>query len=202
MEGIKGIDTATISLQLKSLVIYEFLKEYNELERVIREIFEKNISNIPTEVLYQFYFYYGGKIGTHIEYEAHTLKLDSIVYKEGEKFKNLSINQIVKILRTRPCIKIFDFSVESVQHSTTVFPFYDCVIRLINMRNRLAHEMVDLHFKDKDLIELLSYEQIAQESFQLLQNYDIKKMDDMTLYIASNIVYMHKLLDRLHSTIE
>ena len=58
--------------------------------------------------------------------------------------------------------------------------------------------MVDLCFKDQDLIELLSSEQIAQEPFDLLQNYDVRKMDNMTLYIASNIIYIRKLLSKLN----
>ena len=66
------------------------------------------------------------------------------------------------------------------------------------MRNKLAHEVVNLRFKDQDLIELLSLEQIAKEPFDLIQNYDIRRMDDMTLYIASNIVYIRKLLSKLN----
>lgn len=198
MDGVKGIDTKTISLQLKSLIVFEFLKEYNELERMIRKVFEKNISLLPTEILQQLYFYYGGKIGSYIEYESHTVRLDSVNFKEGELFKKLSINQIVKIFKDHPCIEAFNFVVVSIQRATTVFPFYDCVIRLLNMRNKLAHEVVDLRFKDQDLIELLSLEQIAKEPFDLIQNYDIRRMDDMTLYIASNIVYIRKLLSKLN----
>ena len=193
MDGVKGIDTKTISLQLKSLVVFEFLKEYNELEQAIRKVFEKNLSTLPQKILQQLYFYYGGKIGTYIEYEAHSVRLNSLDFKEGELFKTLSINQIIKIFKESPYLEDFNFVVESVQRTTTVFPFYDCVIRLLNMRNKLAHEVVDLQFKDRDLIELLSHEQIAREPFDLLQNYDVRKMDDMTLYIASNIVYIRKV---------
>lgn len=201
MDGVKGIDTKTISLQLKSLVVFEFLKEYNELEQTIRKVFERNLSTLPQKILQQLYFYYGGKIGTYIEYEAHSVRLSSLDFKEGELFKILSINQIVKIFKDYPCLEEFNFTVESVQRTTTVFPFYDCVIRLLNMRNKLAHEVADLHFKDSDLIELLSCDQIAQEPFDLLQNYDIQKMDDMTLYIASNIIYIRKLIAKLNSGI-
>lgn len=201
MDGVKGIDTKTISLQLKSLVVFEFLKEYNELEQAIRKVFEKNLSTLPQKILQQLYFYYGGKIGTYIEYEAHSVRLNSLDFKEGELFKTLSINQIIKIFKESPYLEDFNFVVESVQRTTTVFPFYDCVIRLLNMRNKLAHEVVDLQFKDRDLIELLSHEQIAREPFDLLQNYDVRKMDDMTLYIASNIVYIRKLLSKLNAEV-
>ena len=201
MDGVKGIDTKTISLQLKSLVVFEFLKEYNELEQTIRKVFERNLSTLPQKILQQLYFYYGGKIGTYIEYEAHSVRLNSLDFKEGELFKTLSINQIVKIFKDSPHLKAFNFEVESIQRSTTEFTFYDCVIRLLNMRNKLAHEVVDLRFNNRDLIELLSHEQIAREPFDLLQNYDIGKMDDMTLYIASNIVYIRKLLSKLSAEV-
>ena len=114
MDGVKGIDTKTISLQLKSLIVFEFLKEYNELERMIRKVFEKNISLLPPEILQQLYFYYGGKIGSYIEYESHTVRLDSVNFKEGELFKKLSINQIVKIFKDHPCIEAFNFVVVSI----------------------------------------------------------------------------------------
>ena len=68
------------------------------------------------------------------------------------------------------------------------------------MRNILAHEMVNLQFKDKDLVELLTFDQLEAQNFKILQNYDVGKMDNMTQFIASNIVYMRKLLAMLTST--
>ena len=41
-------------------------------------------------------------------------------------------------------------------------------------------------------------EQIEKETFEILQNFDVKKMDNMTQYIASNTIYMRKLLDLLN----
>lgn len=66
-----------------------------------------------------------------------------------------------------------------------------------NMRNKLAHEVTDLDFRDSDLIELLSPEQISQEPFELLQNFDLLKMDEMTQYIASNVIYIRKIISKL-----
>lgn len=198
MDGIKGIDASTMLLQLKSLLVYEFLKEYNELELIIRKIFEKSLSSFPSNVIQQLYFYYGGKIGSYIEYEAHSTKLLSLNYKSEEEFKELSINQIVKIFKENQCIKAFNFSITSIQRSAVEYSFYDCVIRLLRMRNKLAHEVVNFQFKNSDLIEMLTREQISTESFSVLQNYDVQKIDNMTMYIASNIVYIKRLLIRLH----
>lgn len=68
------------------------------------------------------------------------------------------------------------------------------------MRNMLAHEMVDLQFKDKHLIELLNMEQLEDQDFEIMQNFDIGKMDNMTQYIASNLVYMLKIIAVLEAS--
>ena len=75
MNGMKGIDQNTLSVQIKSLMIYEFLNEYTRLEQMIRETFEQNISSLPTKIVQQLYFYNGGRIGTYIDFEEDTVKL-------------------------------------------------------------------------------------------------------------------------------
>ena len=75
MNGMKGIDQSTLSVQIKSLMIYEFLNEYTRLEQMIRETFEQNISSLPTKIVQQLYFYNGGRIGTYIDFEEDTVKL-------------------------------------------------------------------------------------------------------------------------------
>lgn len=205
MDSIKRIDATTVSLvslQLKALFVYEFLKEYNELELTIRNIFEKNLSSLSLDVIQQLYFYYGGKIGSYIEYETHSTKLNTLSYKSKENFKGLSINQIIKIFQKDPKITPFNFSINSIQYSFQAYSFYDCITRLLNMRNKLAHEVVNYKFNNDDLIEMLTREQIAKKPFKALQNYDIQKTDDMTMYIASNIIYMQCILEKLNETAE
>ena len=197
MNGMKGIDQDTLSVQIKSLIIYEFLNEYNRLEQMIRGVFERSIPLLPQKVIQQLYFYHGGRIGTFIDNEEESLKLTTAKFKENDLFKGLTINQIIKIFKKNPCLDEFNFEIPSIQRVTTVFSFYDCVIRLLNMRNILAHEMVNIQFKNKDLIELLTFDQLEAHSFEILQNYDVRKMDNMTQYIASNIVYMCKIIAEL-----
>lgn len=200
MNGMNGIDQDTLSVQIKSLIIYEFLNEYNRLEQMIRGIFEQSIPTLPQKIIQQLYFYNGGRIGTFIDTEEESVKLTVVKYKENDLFKELTINQIVKIFKKNPCLDAFNFDIPSMHHTTTVFPFYDCVIRLLNMRNILAHEMVNIQFKNKDLIELLTFDQLEAHGFEILQNYDVRKMDNMTQYIASNIVYMRKIITELEAS--
>ena len=150
-------------------MIFEFLKEYNQLEHLIREKFEQNLPNLPSDILQQLYFYNGGRVATYIDAEEGAVKLNTVKYKRDDLFKEIKVNQLIKILKKNPCMQVFNCGVVSIQRTTTV-----------------------------DLIELLSLEQIEKETFEILQNFDVKKMDNMTQYIASNTIYMRKLLDLLN----
>lgn len=194
MSSMKVPSRKTILFQIKSLLIVEFLNTYNEFEKRVRCTFEDSIESLPPSKKQQLYFFYGGKLGTYIEYAEPSVKLTSVPYRERERFKELSINQILKIFQANSHDNLFDSKIKSLQRSTTVYPFIDCAIKLVNMRNKLAHELVDLHFDNKELIELLSIDNIRREPFDMLQNYDIGTMDEMSRCMASNIIYMRKMI--------
>lgn len=192
-------DVDVVSLQIRSVIIFEFLNEYNKFENTVRRTFEKNIPKLPVPILQKLYFYSGGRIGTYIDYGNSLVKLNVASFKENDLFKELTINQIIKIFQADLYISDFDFNIKSLQKSTINFSFFDCATRLINMRNKLAHEMRNIEFKSKDLIELLTFDQIERQSFDIMQNFDIKKMDNMTQYIASNIIYMREVISTLEN---
>jgi hypothetical protein len=186
-----------VQLQIKSLAVFEFLNLFNQFETKIRDLFEKNIEELDTIIIQKLYFYYGGKIGTFIDYPNDTMKLNVIDFKKNEKFRELTINQIVRILKQESSINFLKYKVDSLQYKTTYYEYMDCIIKLINMRNKLSHELSDLNFHEKDLIEMLSLDKLREYEFKTLQNYDLSLMDDMTKYIASNIVYMKIMLSKI-----
>ena len=191
-----------LTLQIKSLLIFDFLNEYNQFEKIVRTVFEKNIPKLPKEKKQQLYFFYGGKIGSCIEYEDPGLKFQELKYDSNENFSQLTINQILKIFKPNPgVIPEFNFQISSIQRSMTEFPFFDSAIKLLNMRNKLAHELIHLEFKNRDIIEQLSMEKIISETFEILNDYDISKMDNDSKQIASNIIYMRAIIDKLKDTV-
>ena len=202
MGSEKATEREIISLQLKSLLIFEFLNTYNQFEKTIRKVFEKSIPRLPAEKIQQLYFFYGGKIGSSIEYNEPGIKFQEIPYKRDETFKNLTVNQILKIFKPTPAvIEAYNFSVTSLR-SKTEYPFFDCALHLLNMRNKLAHELVDLKFNSKDVIEQLPIEQIKKEPFEILRDYDIQQMDSSSQEMASNIIYMRQLIQQLEKSIK
>ena len=181
-------------LQLKSLVVYQFLDTFNKLEKMVKYDFKKSLKCIDKENLNKLYFYYGGLISTYIDNDVEALKLNQIKFKREEEFGLLKINQIIKINKSSNIIKKYNDSIKSVQRESTVFDLQSCIIKLINMRNVMAHEIYECSFKDKDIIELLSKEKIRDAQFEFLTNYDTDLMDDMTKSIISNYYYMCEII--------
>lgn len=190
-----------LCFQLRAIIIYEYLRCFNKLENEIRKIFEKNIETLEPNFLNKLYFVYGGKIGTYIDYEQDVIKLREIVFKEKEIFKELSIIQILKLNKEANCIDEFKFQINSLQQKTVYFEFYDACIKLVNMRNILAHELNNINFKTKDIIETLSDEKILENADERIKNYDIYIMDEITKCIFSNLVYLKLILNVLNPEI-
>lgn len=191
----------TLSFQLRAIVIYEYLICFNKLEKEIRKIFERNIQILEPNFINKLYFVYGGKIGTYIDYEQDLLKLNEISFKEKELFKELSIIQILKLNKEANCIEEFKCQINSLQQRTVCFEFYDACIKLVNMRNILAHELTNINFKTTHIIEILSNEKISENVDERLKDYDVSLMDEITKSIFSNLVYLKLILNMLNPEI-
>lgn len=67
------------------------------------------------------------------------------------------------------------------------------------MRNKLAHELELITFKQSDIIEILSMNAIKENSIDWVADYDLGKMDDIAIGIYSNIVYICKIINMLQT---
>ena len=68
-------------LQLKSLVVYQFLDTFNKLEKIVKSDFKESLKCVDKDILNKLYFYYGGLIGTYIDNDIEALKLTEHRYK-------------------------------------------------------------------------------------------------------------------------
>ena len=118
-----------------------------------------------------------------------------------ETFKQLTTNQIIKTFKNDNCIKDYDFQIESIKSKTVFHDFYSCAIKLINMRNKLAHELKSCSFGEGESIELISIEKIRESELHMLDNFDISRMDNMSQQIASNLIYLNKILKNLQKSL-
>lgn len=182
------------------------------LENKVKSIFSDTISgfnrdfnSFPKEdaetyklLLYKLHFYYGIKsyrVSIDREYDAAELK--TVKFDSESKFKDFTLNEIIKMGDSCKIIKQFDFSVDSLQSSMVTFEFFSCVKKLLNMRNKLAHEVREPKFKDADCIELLSDDLISEE-LESKGMAQATQMADSTKQIASNLVYMDLIINKLN----
>ena len=118
-------------------------------------------------------------------------------YDDAELFKELSLNKIVKFDRKECIIPEFRANIDSIQTKSLSFTFHDSLLKFINMRNKLAHELNVISFTDKDVVERLSSSYIKQDAFEWLEDLDVTMIDNETIAIYSNLIYINKIVEQL-----
>ena len=184
--------------QLKAIIVFEFLNSYNKLEQIIRSHFEKCLDGLEKEKINELYFLHGGLIGTFIDYNnPMALKLRENSFKVDSKFRELSTNQILKMNRKNKLIDSIKLTINSEQTKMSVFTIEDCIIKLLEMRNLLAHDIINCNFSEKHLIEVLTLDRMNKLNYSFLDGYDLTLLDDMSKNILSNYFYMEKIITTL-----
>ena len=191
-----------IKLQIKSLLIVHYVSTYSVLEKVIKKIFQERIVVKEHKHKSKLYFAYGCMVGNDVYYdfENESLCLNGIrKYKDDELFKNLSINKIIKFDRKEHLIEDFDTTIDSIQTKNLSYTLHDVIIKLIEMRNVLAHEVDNIIFKEKHIVDNLSIEHIKMHPYYWLEGLDVNRIDNESLAIYSNLIYMELVIKKLSS---
>lgn len=189
------IDTKEIMQeQLRAICIYQFLKLYNILEEKIRDSFEKGLSGLDENVRFELYFYYGSKNRTYIDFETKSIKSDDFKFNLSEKFKSFTINNILKFSKQHPnVLQLLNLKITSVRDSMIELYFYDIVIKLLQMRNILAHEIIECNFS-RCVIDTISLKKIEEQKYSFFEGFDLNVLDQMSKDIMYNYFYMELLL--------
>jgi hypothetical protein len=184
-----------IQLKIDSIVIFHYISLYARLDKITHEIFINYLLKKDHIIRSKLYFYYGCTVGnkTYIDYDSRTIKMDSRKYKDDELFKELTFNQIIKIDKKEHIIDIFNCNIQSFINRTLNYPFHDCCIKIIKMRNKLAHELENLSFKNEDVIEVFSNKHVEMYAKEWLAGFDIRLMKSSTVEIYSNYIIMEKI---------
>ena len=123
----------------------------------------------------------------------------SYVDAVNELFNNLNINKIIKFDRKEHLIENFGITIDSVQTKNLSYTLHDVVIKLIEMRNVLAHEVDNIIFKEKHIVDNLSIECIKKYPYEWLEGLDVTRIDNESLAIYSNLIYMELVIKKLSS---
>lgn len=160
-----------------------------------KEVFISNFEALSEEYKNRTYFYLGGigSLNTYIEYGTYSLIKETNKYDKTKLLNRLIMNQIIKLERKEQEIAKFKKSIVSVQVPKMEFPFCDCCIKLINTRNKMAHEFSKLNIKDNDVIEILSKKKVEQLKPDWFYKFEYEELSSNMLGILSNYIYMKEM---------
>lgn len=96
----------------------------------------------------------------------------------------------------------FSFEIESIQSAMQIYDFRSCMMKVIKMRNKLAHELVDCNFNSQDIIESMSNENMVKYGEKYMQRNSEAMLDQMTKEVLSNLIYMDIIIKKLNEILE
>lgn len=185
--------------KVEALIIYKFLVLYNDFENCVRDVFSKEWNSMDSAIKNRIAYYVGflGCETKYIEYDTYSIHQDVNKYDEEKLVKKLTINQIIRIDRKERIISKFSFEILSKTKRQLTFLSHESFLCLISMRNKLAHNILGISFKNSDIIELLPDSFIEQNSDLWIRNIDMTKVSDMGRAILSNYIFMEEILVKL-----
>ncbi len=187
--------------EMDALVMYKFLILYNRFENKIKEIYRMEWADLDEDVKRRVAYYVGSikGINAYIEYDTYSTKQDIYRYDEDSLISKMTINQIIRMERKEKNVSLFNFQIDSKLSKQLTFISYDCILKLINMRNKLAHDILNINFKSSDIIEVLPNNIFEKEKEVWISNLQLDKLSDFGRVILSNHFFMNEILDRFET---
>lgn len=184
--------------KIKAIAIYKFLFEYSNFEQIVKNYFITQLDKLESNDIKRLYFYYGGMVSKkiHIDYPRETLAMQNYKFKL-DYFPDFTINQIIKITKSHTNELIFNKRIQSALGRKVEYDLSDSILKLIEMRNKISHNLSTLDLNDNDCIELLSVQSIQNHYKDILSDIEIKDDYHEVKLIFSNIIYMKKICDIL-----
>ena len=187
--------------EMDALIMYKFLILYNRFENKIKEIYRMEWADLDEDVKRRVAYYVGSikGINAYIEYDTYSTKQDIYRYDEDSLISKMTINQIIRMERKEKNVSLFNFQIDSKLSKQLTFISYDCILKLINMRNKLAHDILNINFKSSDIIEVLPNNIFEKEKEVWISNLQLDKLSDFGRVILSNHFFMNEILDRFET---
>jgi hypothetical protein len=187
-----------------ALVIYKFLVTYNKFEDLIKQIFASKFDELDSEVKNRISYYVGwlGSEVKYIDYDTYSIKQEIQKFDKKNIISKLTINQIIKIDKKDKIINNFSFEISSMTKKHVSYLSHDCFLSLIRMRNKLAHDILKINFKNADIIEQLPISIISNTQDDWFKNIGTEGISNDSICILSNSIYMMKIIDKLEQEVQ
>jgi hypothetical protein len=188
------------SFKAGALLRTYYFDNFSQLEKEIRAKFELSLTELDNNFKNKLFFYLGSnhmlKFG--IEYVDEKATGTYKKFNQTESFKEFPLAKIIKIDKKDKMIPNFDLVFSSINSSMITYQFHDIVIKLINMRNILAHESSHFNFTERDhIIESLSIDKINNSNILDIDGYIFSHQNEQNNHIISNLFHMQKVVEIL-----
>lgn len=190
-------DIAIFEEKIKAIVIYKFMYEFDKFEKIVKKYFDNKLDELDINDSNRLYFYCGGLVNKnlYIDFSNEMLCLNNYRFKPNN-FDGLTINQIIKVASSNGLGQMFDIEIDSIQKHLK-HDMRSSIMKLIKMRNKLAHDLAFLDLKDSDCIELLSNDKLNELGGDIIYGLELKEEYEQVKLIFSNIIYMRKICSEL-----
>lgn len=188
------------SFKTGALLRTYYFDHFSKLEKEIRDKFEDSLSDLDIHFKNKLFFYLGSNhmFRFGLEYNDDKSTGTHKKFSKDEVFKEFPLAKIIKIDKKDKMIPCFKISINSINKKTISYEFHDVVIKLINMRNILAHEPINFNFTDKDhIIESLSVDRINDSNQLEIDGYIFTHDNEQNNQIVSNLLHMQQVVEIL-----
>lgn len=181
--------------QMEASLMRLFLEKFATFEKCLNDCFSKNVELLDQEKLAELFFYAAHLMEVkNIDFSKQHVERQIIKFSSARDFSCFSTSRILKLQKHQKILNFLDKKIQSINNSMIVYELVDCCLKLLLMRNKLAHERCQLELKQDDAIELLSDNEISKYENPFVPDVNIEELNYSSRILFSNIMYIDKLI--------
>lgn len=184
--------------QLESFLLKDFMIAFIKLEKLLKSIFYKKFESVDENKKYRVYFYMGWINNmNYIDYDTFSTVKEAKKFDKEGVLKTITLNNIIKLNKKEGFFDKEALEIQSVNQKMTILNFESSCKKVIEMRNRIAHDFSEAKLDDKCIVEYLSRELIIKELAKYYIDFedklDLNSLTENSIAIFSNLFYIERL---------
>lgn len=184
--------------QLESFLLKDFMRAYIKLEKSIKTLFYKEFEYGEENKKYRVYFYMGWINNiNYIDYDSFNTIKEAKKFDKETVLKSITLNNIIKLNKKEYFFNHKALEIQSINQKMAVLDFESCCKKVIDMRNRIAHDFSDVKLDERCTVEYLSRKLIIKELERYYIDFedklDFNSLTENSIAIFSNLHYIERL---------
>lgn len=184
--------------QLESFLLKDFMHSFIALEKSLKTLFYKNFKLVEEDKKYRVYFYMGWVNNmNYIDYNSFTTIKEATKFDKEAVLKSITLNNIIKLNEKEGFFDNNKLEIQSVNQKMTTLDFGSSCKKVIEMRNKIAHDFSEAKLNEKCTVEYLNRDfiikELAKYYIDFEEKLDINSLTENSIAIFSNLFYIERL---------